>query len=74
MDLPTPDPEFVMVTPHIPLTPNDVKRLAGMARGFFRDHPRRKWTMREYKQAARLAVHQLVLRELGVSGLSYYQK
>ena len=46
------------------LTGDDVVILAGRARGYFREEPRKAWKEDEYKEAARLRVEQIVRDEL----------
>lgn len=39
----------------------DLRRLAYDAQNFYREYPQRKWTEKEYKEAARLCVIQIIV-------------
>lgn len=61
-----------VLTCKIVLEESDVKRLAGLARGYFRENPRVAWKLREYREAARLAAAQIVLAKLEIDPRAYY--
>ena len=61
----------------IDLTENEIKELSNKPRGYLREYPQNKWKMSEYKEAAKLAMEQLIkefLEDRRKSGLSIWLK
>ena len=44
----------------------ELKAISGMARGYLREDPRKRWTMKEYKESARMAIEQMIAIRLDI--------
>lgn len=56
--------ETMVLQVQLTLTEEELKTLSRLQLGYKREDPRKSWKLKEYKEASRLAVEQLVSRVL----------
>ncbi len=50
------------------LTDDELRRLAYNCKGYYRENPQRAWNLKEFKEAARMRIEQLVSKDVDPDG------